>query len=467
MSDRRDVIVVGGGIAGIAAALRLAQSGVRVLLLETRRKLGGRATSFTDPRTGAVIDNCQHVALGCCANYLDLCDHLGVADLIEWHDEIHWVEAGGRRSVMRPGFGPAPAHFAGSLLGAGFLSAGEKAAITCAMTAALFTDRARHEGETFASWLARRAPSAGAMRKFWEPLIVSACNLSPERVCAATALHVLQEGFLANRASARMGVSRVPLLRLYDAAEGVIAEAGGEVRLGAGVESATADSVRTTAGETLEATRVVLALPPERAAKVVDPAIREADDRFAGFERMTHSPILGVHLAFDRPVMDTPNAVLVERGTQWLFRKDGEGRVVHAVISAADEWVPLTEERIRDRVLEDIRACFPGAADAAVESVRAVKEKRATFAATPEDEAARPDTEGASGLILAGDAVRTGWPATMEGATISGYLAAGAVLARPREAMLKPALRPSVVVRAVGANGLRNQHRHAAEARTA
>ena len=143
---------------------------------------------------------------------------------------------------------------------------------------------------------------------------------------------------------------------------------------------------------------------------------------------LSHSPILGVHLVFDRPVMSTPHAVLVGRGTHWLFRKDETGACVHAVISSADAWMGLTEAQITRRVRADIEACIPEAKDATILSSRPVKEKRATYVASPEGEASRPGTIGESGLILAGDYVRTGWPATMEGAVRSGYLASEAVL---------------------------------------
>ncbi len=445
----QSVIIVGGGIAGIACALRLAESGLRVTLLETRKKLGGRATSFQDVRTGLTIDNCQHVSLGCCTNYLDFCTRLGVESKIRWLREIYWVEPGGRTSVMRPGFFPAPGHFTGSFLAASFLTAREKVSIGSAMLAALTADRALWRTRTFADWLAAHMQTRDSVTKFWAPVVISACNLDVARVCAASALHVFQEGFLAHRDSAAMGVASVPLVELYDPAEQAIARAGGELRLGTGVERLWTDRVLTTAGETLAADAVVCAVPPERAARIVDESIRAADPRFAMMSRITHSPILGVHLAFDRPVMPMHSAVLVARPTQWLFRKDDAGRHIHAVISAADEWVPLDEAEITRRVLEDIHACFPGALAATLESSRPVKEKLATFAPTAEVEAARPSQTGPSGLVLAGDYTTTGWPATMEGAVRSGYLAAAAVLGAPPRALLVPALRPGIVVRAI------------------
>jgi len=457
--SRHPCIVVGGGIAGIAAAISLASRGVPITLLETRRKLGGRATSFVDSRTGLTIDNCQHVALGCCTNYLALCQMLGALDKLAWNDEIFWIVKGGRTSVLTADPLPAPGHATRSLLGAKFLSMADKVAIARAMTAAIFTDRSKVGGITFAAWLARTKPTPTSLDRFWTPLIVSACNLSVDRVAASSALHVVQEGFLANREGARMSVAAVPLVELYDPAEEIIAKGGGEIRLGVSVASVGEHAVTLADGLVMHADRVICAVPAERAIRMVAPDVQSKDDRLSRLEpHLEHSPILGVHLVFDRPVMTTPNAVLVDRSTQWIFRKDGAGAHVHAVISGADAWVALSEEEIVARVVEDIRACIPGSALARVVSARAVKEKLATFAATPAFEAHRPATTGSSALILAGDFVQTGWPATMEGAARSGFMAAAAALGEPADSHVTPATKPGVILRAIGARGLRDQH---------
>ncbi|TVQ60779.1 MAG: FAD-dependent oxidoreductase [Phycisphaerales bacterium] len=475
--SRPDVIVVGGGVAGIAASVRLAGEGARVLLLETRKKLGGRATSFTDVRTGETLDNCQHVALACCVNYLDLCARLGVDHLLRWTEEIHWAEPGGRISTMRPGPLPAPGHFTGSMLRATFLDLSEKRAIAGAMLAIL---RTREASGTFGDWLRARRQPERAVRRFWEPVVVSACNLGVDRVDASCAIKVFRDGFLAARDASRMSVAGVPLVRLYDPAERAIHDAGGEVRLGVSVSRVGETSVTTDAHETIVAERVICAVPPERGAKIIDADLRVRDTRLHALERFTHSPILGVHLELDRPVMDLPHAVLLDQRTQWVFNKDetppppevardgaviggdvsgggtgatsggggaSGGQRLHAVVSAADEWMGLTEEEIGARVLEDVRACFPRAHDASLVRVRAVKEKRATFAATPEVERIRPTITGETSLLLAGDYTRVGWPATMEGATRSGYLAAAACLGKDEAWALSPDLAPALLPR--------------------
>ncbi|HMN39273.1 MAG TPA: hydroxysqualene dehydroxylase HpnE [Phycisphaerales bacterium] len=446
-----EALIIGGGLAGMACAIRLAERNVPVTLLETRKKLGGRATSFQDVRSGRWLDNCQHVVLGCCTNYLDLLGRLGVRDKIVWHREQHWIEEGGRTSTIGPGALPAPAHFTRSFLGASFLSLGEKLRIARACSRILRVDRRSHAGETFAAFLGVAGQTDRLIRRFWSPIVVSACNLDTDRVSAAVALHVFQEGFLANTVAADIGVPGVPLLDLYENAGALIERSGGRVLLGEGVESIDRHGATTTSGERHAAEFVVCAVPVERVNRMISDGCRAGDDRFARLDAFTHSPILGVHLTFDRPVLPNhPHAVLVDRPTQWLFRKDAEGTYLHAVISTADAWLPLTEEQIGQRVLADIHACLPASRDATLVSVRAVKEKLATFAPTPGIEKIRPRATGPSGIILAGDYTDTGWPATMEGATRSGYTAAAAVLGQHPNTMLIPPLPIATLARLAG-----------------
>lgn len=448
--DGATALVVGGGVAGVTCALRLAEQGVRVTLLETRKKLGGRATSFTDIRSGETLDNCQHIVMGCCQTLLNLYSRLGVADLIAWDSRVRYLSPDGGLSVLAPGVMPAPAHFAGSFRKARFLTFREKRAIARGMLTAARAKRKNWRDATFHDFLVACNQPDGAIRKFWAPIVVSACNLAVDRVSAATALQVFQVGFLARKDAARIGAPTVPLVQLYDPAFDAIERAGGAVRLGASVANSTADHVELSTGERLAADVVVCAVPAERAVRIVDETLQARDERFAAMRAIEHSPIVSAHLQFDAPVLPYPHAALVDCQTQWLFRKDGAGRLAHAVVSGADAWMNLSESAIGERVAHDIRACLPKARDASVVRVRVVKEKRATFAATPAFEAQRPTTTGANSVILAGDYVATGWPATMEGACRSGEMAAAAALNLPLESFLGKPDKPSLLYRALG-----------------
>ncbi|MBX3389420.1 MAG: hydroxysqualene dehydroxylase HpnE [Phycisphaeraceae bacterium] len=424
------VLILGGGIAGIAASLELCSAGARVTLIESRDRLGGRASSFFDAKSGLWLDNCQHVTLGCCEAYLRLCGLLGVSHLIRWDDHQYWVEEGGRTSVLKPAALPPPLHGLPAFARAKFLTLAEKSRIAAGLAQIRFLNRTDHEARTFADLLEDLGQHESDRLKFWDPIVISACNLTPQRVSALPAIQVFQQAFLAGARPSRIGIMTVPLGQIYDRARGAIADSGGTLLLGESVARFDGRRATLASGHTLEADAVLCALPFEKAVLLADDAIRRRDARFEGMQRMKHSPILGVHLFFDRPVLRVPHAVLVGAQTQWLFRKDEDGRKVHAVVSAADEWMGLDQDEIVGRVLRDLLARFPEAADAKLELARPVKERRATFAFTPGFEPLRPEPLAAvsESPVLAGDYTRTDWPATMEGAARSGFAAAKATL---------------------------------------
>ena len=445
------VVIVGGGLAGLAAAVRLADARRPVVLLETRPRLGGRATSFEDPRSGRVLDNCQHVVLGCCVNLLDFYERLGVLDEIEWHREFFWANPPHEPDRMAIGRLPAPLHFTRSFLAAQRLSVREKWRLAMGMRAVMRLGRAGRiawADRPFSEFLADAKQGPRLVEQFWSPVIVSACNLEVDQVGAACALHVVQDGFLAHPMGAAMGLARGSLRSLYDPAEAILAAAGGGIRTGISVKSIAFDGRRATGVHTdegpIEASSVIAAVPPDRLAKLLPPPLRAADGRFAHLEAIGTSPILGVHLFFAERFTELPHLVLPSRATQWLFMKglDEQGAFhVHAVISAADAWMGLSEAEIAMRVLVDLRWAFPRARIADPIEVRSVKEKRATFAAVPGVDRLRPRTRptplgGVDNLLLAGDWCDTGWPATMEGAVRSGYAAAAALLDDPTGGLL-------------------------------
>jgi zeta-carotene desaturase len=445
--------------------LRLAESGIAVTLIETRKKLGGRATSFVDPRSGQVLDNCQHVLMGCCTNLIDFYGRLGVLQNIEWHTCTYWANPPRTPSELRPGWLPAPAQFTRSFLRLGALSFAGKRAVARGMWRLLragVRGRSQWSGKTFAQFLDSTGVSPHAVDQFWNPVVVSACNLPVDQVGAEYAMQVFQEGFLGNRRASAMGVSRVPLLELYDRAEGVLHAAGGTIRLGVSASAIAYNGARVTGVITdegaVDADAVVSAVPPDRLDKLVGRAMQHADSRLQHLGDLEHSPILGVHLTFAQRVMDLPHLVLPGRDTQWLFNKGftPEGaQHIHAVISGAESWMGLDEPTIAERVLRDVCWALPAASGQQPLSVRSVKEKRATFAARPGIEKFRPTAActgldragGVRNLYLAGDWTRTGWPATMEGAVRSGYAAAGAIVG---EHMIVPDLRPSLLARMLG-----------------
>ena len=421
-----DVIVIGGGLAGLASTAALAGAGHRVRLLESRRFLGGRATSY-EIGTGddaETIDNCQHILLRCCVNLLDFYRRLGVEDEIAFHREFTFIEPGGRRSVLRAGLLPAPAHFAESFLSLRFLNLREKIAVSRAIRA-IGSQHARTDLDqiTMQQWLEQQGQPPRAIERFWRQVLVSAINEDLDRMAALHGFQVFRLGFLARKDSYEMGVPAVPLGQLYRAE--VWQKLGGasiQTSMPAErivTESGAVKAVITAEGE-MHADYYICALPFERIGTVAPDLALD----LSGFE---HSPITGIHLWFDRAVTDLPHATLLDRTIQWMFNK-GEGRAVQLVVSASRGLVDMPRAEVIALGLRELAEFFPEAGAAKLEKAHVVKEIRATFSARPGLEALRPPSRtNLRNLFLAGDWTRSGWPATMEGAVRSGYLAAEAV----------------------------------------
>jgi len=438
---RRTIAIVGGGVAGIAAAVRVAEAGETPVLIETRKKLGGRATSFTDPRSGRTLDNCQHVLMGCCTNLIDLYERLGVLNRIEWHKTTYWANPPHEPDVLAPSRLPAPGHFSLAFLRMRQLSFPDKRGIARAMWKLIrmgFSGRLAWSGRPFSEFLRSTQQTPVALERFWDPVVISACNVPSDRCDATYAMQVFQEGFLASAWSASMGISAVPLVDLYDAAEAIIVAGGGQLRLGESAKGLAFEGDRISGVVTdegfVQAAAVISTVPADRLDRLCSVPLKHADRRLRHLAAIKPSPIVGVHCFFDVKVMDTPHLVLPGRATQWLFDKgqDDAGLWhVHAVISGADDWMELDEAEIARRVDADMQWALPRAKGLSPVAVRAVKEKRATFAVEPGIDAYRPTAApdargGVRNLFLAGDWTATGWPATMEGAARSGYAAAAA-----------------------------------------
>jgi squalene-associated FAD-dependent desaturase len=417
-----ETIVIGGGLAGLAATAALSSAGHSVKLFEARPFLGGRATSYEiDSET---IDNCQHLLLRCCVNLLDFYRRLGVEDDIAFHREVFFMEPGGRISTFRAGFLPAPNHFAESFLRMSFLSAGEKLDVARALrTIARERDRTDLDRITMQEWLEEKRQPARAIERFWRQILVSTINEELDRMAAAHGFQVFLLGFLARKDSYEVGVPNVPLGRLYgEDAWKRIGQA--DLKMRAPIEKIVIDNGSVdhviVAGEELRADHYVCALPFERLSVIVP----DLPIDLTGFE---HSPITGIHLWFDRPVTNLPHATLLDRTIQWMFNKS-EGRYIQLVVSASRSLETMPRADVIALALRELADFFPAVREAKLEKSHVVKEIRATFSAAPGLESRRPlSRTSIPNLFLAGDWTRSGWPATMEGAVRSGYLAAEAI----------------------------------------
>jgi zeta-carotene desaturase len=443
------VAVVGGGLAGLAAGCALADAGCRISLYERRPYLGGRASSYQHPGTGEVVDNCQHVLLGCCTNLINLYRRTGVEDKIRWYDALTFLEPGGRASRIAPSFLPAPLHNGPSFLGARCLGLRDKLSIARVMMA-LLRRVPEDNGQSFVAWLERFRPTPAALERFWKPILISALNEELDRVSVFYAGQVIRESFMKSAAAGRMGIPRIPLSDLYAAGAAYIQARGGEVFLRAPVEGlALEDSavrLMTGQGEVLAAA-VVVAAPWDAAQKllagVVEMDAPEVPGGRSGEPQvdlggLESSPIAGIHLWFDRQISELDHAVLLDRTIQWMFHKsriqaglrgdrDG-GSYVELVVSSAKTLVNLSKNEIVDLAVRELREFFPAAREAQLVKSTVIKEIHATFSPGPGVDRLRPGQATASERVfLAGDWTATHWPATMEGAVRSGYRAAQAV----------------------------------------
>ena len=433
------VAVVGGGLAGLAAGCALAAAGLRVSLFERRPYLGGRASSYEHPGTGEVVDNCQHVLLGCCTNLIEFYRRIGVEQKIRWYDHLTFLEPGGRASVIKPSSWPAPLHTAPAFLKAACLDLTDKVAIAGAM-AALAPMTPSDRGDSFLTWLRRRGQTERAIDRFWRTILVSALNEDLERLSVPYAAQVVRESFLKSPAAGRMGVPTVPLTELYNAAGDYIRARGGEVRSRAAVESFRAELAEVRlglAGEESSFDFVVFAVPFDLLLRLL-PDTTAADPLRGQLQHFDSSPITGIHLWFDRQVSDLDHAVLLDRTIQWMFHKsrilsrpggDGEaGSYVELVVSSSKSLVEKSRAQITDLALEEFREFFPEAREARLVKSTVIKEVHATYSPKPGVDLYRPRPETVwPRVFLAGDWTATGWPATMEGAVRSGYLAAQAL----------------------------------------
>ena len=453
------VAVIGGGLAGITAAIALAETGADVTLLEARPRLGGATCSFS--RDGLTVDTGQHIFLGCCSAYRGLLDRLGMTGHTTLQDrfDVTVLAPGGsassggttpptpRRARLRRTALPGPLHMLPALGRYPFLSRTERASVARPALAMRFVDPADPAADTqrFGDWLARHGQSERTRRALWDLFSVSALNIAGDDASLALAAVVVKTGLLGKNNAADIGVPTLPLGELHgDAGATLLAKLGGQVALSTKVSAIEPVSgggfrIALAQGAPVTADAVVLAVPHEKAAPLI-PAGALPEQTVAGWAGLGASPIVNVHVIYDRPVMDLPFVAAIDSPVQWVFdrtkisgmdRPGPENQQYLAIsLSAADQFADTPVAELQEQFLPALAELFPAARDTRVTEFFVTRERRATFRQTPGSGALRPKTATARpGLVLAGAWTDTGWPDTMEGAVRSG-LAAAAELRR-------------------------------------
>jgi squalene-associated FAD-dependent desaturase len=452
------VVVIGGGLAGITAAIALAESGAQVTLLEARPRLGGATCSFT--RDGLTVDTGQHIFLGCCSAYRGLLGKLGMTAHAPLQDRFDvTVLAPGpagepRTARLRRTALPGPLHMLPALGRYPFLTKAERARVALPALAMRRVDPADPEvdAQRFGDWLAARGQSERARRALWDLFTVSALNIAGDDASLALAATVVKTGLLGKNNAADIGVPALPLGELHgDAGAALLTRLGARVALSTKVTAIEAsqdeharfrvrlarpadDATPGSLGAEIAADAVVLAVPHEKAAPLV-PADALPPGTVAAWSGLGASPIVNVHVIYDRPVTSLKFAAAIDSPVQWVFDRTsisglGEGRgggpqYLAISLSAADEYAEVPAARLREQFLPALAELFPAARDARVTEFFVTRERRATFRQGPGTAALRPKAgTRLPGLVLAGAWTDTGWPDTMEGAVRSGLSAA-------------------------------------------
>jgi zeta-carotene desaturase len=438
-----DAVIIGGGFAGLAAGVGLAQAGKRVCLLEQKPYLGGRARSFLDPTTGSVVDNGQHLFMGCYHSTIRFLTTLGTLDRVHFQPRlaVPFLDRDGRLTRLDCPDLPSPWHLLLGVLRSGSFSWKQKLEVLRLGKdlRAAQQGSAPVAGESVTTWLSRRGQSEGLQRNFWDLLCIAAMNEDPRIASAQLFERVLRLALFSSPADSRLGIARVGLSDCYTAAATAYIEArGGRVQTGCGVKQlliaeGACRGVDLGGGEKIEGVPVISAVPWHQLAVVMPGDLLRTEPFFAAALALRPAPIISISLWFDAPITDLEFAGLRGTTIQWLFDKSrilsANDHYVSLVLSGAHEHVSRSKEELLAIALRELGDMLPAAHKAKLLHSLVIKERFATFSPSPDAEPPRPPARTPiRGLFLAGDWTATGLPATIEGAVQSGYTAARALL---------------------------------------
>jgi len=438
-----DVVIIGAGVAGLSAAVRLTKRGARVLVLEARARLGGRATAFPDRETGELVDNGQHVMLGCYTDTFEFLRDVGAEDNVRLQSQlaVTMIDRAGRRTRLTCPALPPPLHLVAGILEWEALSWRDRLSVLGMATPLKHarrellpgaTMKAASPGETVAHWLIRNGQTPRLREMLWDPLALAALNQPPDQAGAPVFARVLAEMFGSDPRASAIALPTRPLHLMYaEPARDFIERQGGVVRTGATAQlllhGDAVDAVQA-GDERWPASRVISAVPWFAVGDLFTdepPALRDVIDRA---RRMASSPIVTVNLWFDRAVLDEPFVGLPGRAMQWVFDKrlvfGDDATHLSLVSSGAASILTRSNEELIRTAHDELLDALPDSRAARLIRATVVREPRATFSLAPGQPPRPPAETGVNGLLLAGDWIETGLPATIESAARSGHRAA-------------------------------------------
>lgn len=442
-----DALILGGGFAGLSCGVALAKGGARVVLLEKKPHLGGRAYSFTDTETGQAVDNGQHLFMGCYRHTRRFLAEIKTGALLKFSEKIRvdYADASGLRSVLNcPEILGAPLHLVGGVLGLRGLSLGDKLGLRrldayMRKVKSLAALPAELDAVTVRQWLDGLGQSRRAQERLFDPIAWGALNDDPQVAAATGFVQVLREIFYHDVESTRFGLSRVGLSDLYTtAARDFIEARGGRVVLSSKVvaleeEEGKISGVRMESGEKRLARFTVSTLAPWDLSRIYRPVALRGD-----WEGLKPAPIISICLWLDAPILDDePFVGMLGTETQWVFNKSlilgkpvPPGQYLSLVISGAHRYVSWDPKELLEIARKDLARCFPRFEKAKILKWKVIKEPFATLSPVPGSDALRPEPgSGMPGFYFAGDWTRTGLPATIESAVASGHKVAEEILA--------------------------------------
>jgi squalene-associated FAD-dependent desaturase len=434
------VIVIGGGLSGIAASLSLADSGFQVTLVEAKARLGGRVGSFEDSQSGQAIDYCQHVGMACCTNLVKFLELMSIAGEWERQETLHFFSQHGTHMPLRAALLPAPLHLSGLLLRWPDLAWSDRIRIAWALFRLMrLKPSAEHDEILAVDWLRSTAQSPKTIAKFWATILVSALGEQVDRVTLQATRKVLIDGFAANRSAYHLLIPKQKLSTLVGVqAEKALIARGVTTRLASPVKHVRwhkngSPRVELSNRQTLDADLVVIAVPWHQIQRLFSDVSNETPQAIQDWrDRMTaleSAPITGVHTWWDQPWLKQPHAILIDRLCQWVFgnatqTSPTQDDYYYQIVISGSRNLPRGDTQAAlDAVVADLQSIFPAAAQSRMLRGKLVTDPHSVFSVAKGNQSARPrcDLFAEHGLWLCGDWTDTQWPATMEGAIRSGF----------------------------------------------